>query len=191
VISSIYKTRISPCHMIQESQRTLKLTSEFLSQSLISHTFKISNYSRKWAQSPAHSPPPAFQEIQKRGRESSNGIVVVGTFSRSFSLLASKLPLNTSLHYISPSFSTTMTQYNSKLTTLAPKVACTDPRLTPTTFLDATSLSLPPPTIIRVTGGRVFAAMSSLLVLTAVGTEGSKGMIVVIHHTGFSSNFLS
>ncbi|KAE8448442.1 hypothetical protein EG329_009507 [Mollisiaceae sp. DMI_Dod_QoI] len=38
-------------------------------------------------------------------------------------------------------------------------------------------------TVVRVAGGRVEAAMSTLLVLSAVGNAGKKGTIVVVHHT--------
>ncbi|KAF8848872.1 hypothetical protein BDZ45DRAFT_543713, partial [Acephala macrosclerotiorum] len=38
-------------------------------------------------------------------------------------------------------------------------------------------------TIVRVAGGRVEAAMSTLLVLSAVGNAGKKGTIIVIHHS--------
>ena len=39
-------------------------------------------------------------------------------------------------------------------------------------------------TVVRVAGGRVSAAMSTLLVLAAVGNRGEKGVIVVVHHSG-------
>jgi len=39
-------------------------------------------------------------------------------------------------------------------------------------------------TVVRTAGGRVKPALSTLLVLTAVGGEGKKGVIVVVHHTG-------
>jgi carbonic anhydrase len=38
-------------------------------------------------------------------------------------------------------------------------------------------------TVVRTAGGRVQAAMSSLLVLSAVGNLGKKGAIMVVHHT--------
>ena len=37
--------------------------------------------------------------------------------------------------------------------------------------------------MVRTAGGRVHAAMSSLLVLSAVGNHGTKGTIMVVHHT--------
>ena len=39
-------------------------------------------------------------------------------------------------------------------------------------------------TVIRVAGGRVRAAFSTLMVLAAVGNRGEKGVIVVVHHSG-------
>ena len=39
-------------------------------------------------------------------------------------------------------------------------------------------------TVIRVAGGRVRAAFSTLMVLAAVGNGGEKGVIVVVHHSG-------
>ncbi len=38
-------------------------------------------------------------------------------------------------------------------------------------------------TVVRTAGGRVHAAMSTLLVLSAVGNSGKKGTIMVVHHT--------
>jgi carbonic anhydrase len=38
-------------------------------------------------------------------------------------------------------------------------------------------------TVVRIAGGRVHAAMSTLLVLAAVGNNGEKGVIMVVHHT--------
>ncbi len=38
-------------------------------------------------------------------------------------------------------------------------------------------------TVVRTAGGRVHAAMSTLLVLAAVGNAGKKGVIMVVHHT--------
>jgi len=38
-------------------------------------------------------------------------------------------------------------------------------------------------TVVRTAGGRVHAAMSTLLVLSAVGNLGKKGAIMVVHHT--------
>ena len=38
-------------------------------------------------------------------------------------------------------------------------------------------------TVIRVAGGRAAAALPSLLVLSAVGNNGAKGTIMVVHHT--------
>lgn len=35
----------------------------------------------------------------------------------------------------------------------------------------------------RTAGGRVEAALNTLYVLSAVGAEGKKGVIVVVHHT--------
>lgn len=42
---------------------------------------------------------------------------------------------------------------------------------------------LPEATVVRTAGGRVQAAMSTLLVLAAVGNNGKKGVIMVVHHT--------
>src|SRR3954467_13404589 len=39
-------------------------------------------------------------------------------------------------------------------------------------------------TIVRVAGGRVNAALNTLYVLSAVGTEGRRGVILVVHHSG-------
>lgn len=41
----------------------------------------------------------------------------------------------------------------------------------------------PEATVVRTAGGRVHAAMSTLLVLSAVGNSGKKGTIMVVHHT--------
>ncbi|PSS22497.1 hypothetical protein M430DRAFT_226325 [Amorphotheca resinae ATCC 22711] len=60
-------------------------------------------------------------------------------------------------------------------------VACTDPRVTPEEFLGMGDGAKA--TVVRTTGGRVRPALSSLYVLTAVGGEGKKGLIMVIHHT--------
>ncbi|KAH6719885.1 carbonic anhydrase [Leptodontidium sp. MPI-SDFR-AT-0119] len=60
-------------------------------------------------------------------------------------------------------------------------VACTDPRVTPEEFLGMDSSSKA--TVVRTAGGRVHAAMSTLLVLSAVGNAGKKGVIMVVHHT--------
>ncbi|XMA08298.1 hypothetical protein WAI453_001089 [Rhynchosporium graminicola] len=60
-------------------------------------------------------------------------------------------------------------------------VACTDPRVTPEEFLGMDSSSKA--TVVRTAGGRVHAAMSTLLVLSAVGNVGKKGTIMVVHHT--------
>lgn len=49
--------------------------------------------------------------------------------------------------------------------------------------LENQGLTLAGATIIRVAGGRVSKAMSSLHVLSAVGNNGSKGVIMVVHHT--------
>ena len=38
--------------------------------------------------------------------------------------------------------------------------------------------------IVRNAGGRVHSALNTLLVLSAVGNEGKKGLIIVVHHTG-------
>lgn len=43
---------------------------------------------------------------------------------------------------------------------------------------------VPPVTVVRTAGGRVTPALSTLYVLTAVGGEGKKGVVVVVHHTG-------
>ena len=42
-------------------------------------------------------------------------------------------------------------------------------------------------TIVRVAGGRVHAAYETLLALSAVGNEGMRGVIMVVHHTGASA----
>ncbi|KAL2074353.1 hypothetical protein VTL71DRAFT_8131 [Oculimacula yallundae] len=60
-------------------------------------------------------------------------------------------------------------------------VACTDPRVTPEEFLGMDSSSKA--TVVRTAGGRVHAAMSTLLVLSAVGNAGKKGTIMIVHHT--------
>ncbi|CZR54518.1 uncharacterized protein PAC_04402 [Phialocephala subalpina] len=62
-------------------------------------------------------------------------------------------------------------------------VACTDPRVTPEEFLGMSTEAGNKATIVRVAGGRVEAAMSTLLVLSAVGNAGKKGTILLIHHT--------
>ncbi|KUJ12734.1 uncharacterized protein LY89DRAFT_687695 [Mollisia scopiformis] len=62
-------------------------------------------------------------------------------------------------------------------------VACTDPRVTPEEFLGMSTEKGNKATVVRVAGGRVDAAMCSLLVLSAVGNAGKKGAIVVVHHT--------
>jgi hypothetical protein len=46
---------------------------------------------------------------------------------------------------------------------------------------------VPPAMMVRTAGGRVAAALNTLYVLSAVGAEGKKGVIVVIHHTGMFS----
>jgi len=56
-----------------------------------------------------------------------------------------------------------------------------DPRVTPEEFLGMDSSSKA--TVVRTAGGRVHAAMSTLLVLSAVGNLGKKGVIMVVHHT--------
>lgn len=38
-------------------------------------------------------------------------------------------------------------------------------------------------TVVRIAGGRVTSAMNTLLVLSAVGNHGKKGVIMVVHHT--------
>ena len=46
-------------------------------------------------------------------------------------------------------------------------------------------------TVVRVAGGRVRAAFSTLLVLAVVGNRGEKGVIVVVHHSGmFGFSFI-
>ncbi|PMD24228.1 hypothetical protein NA56DRAFT_31250 [Hyaloscypha hepaticicola] len=62
-------------------------------------------------------------------------------------------------------------------------VACTDPRVTPEEFLGMSSSEGNKATVVRTAGGRVHAAMSTLLVLSAVGNLGKKGVIMVVHHT--------
>ena len=80
-------------------------------------------------------------------------------------------------------------------------MACTDPRVTPEEFLgmstnegnsksslfrgliDLVFKAETEATIVRTAGGRVHAAMSTLLVLSAVGNLGKKGVIMVVHHT--------
>jgi len=62
-------------------------------------------------------------------------------------------------------------------------VACTDPRCTPEEFLGMSTTSNNKATIVRVAGGRVQSALGTLLVLAAVGNQGQKGTIMVIHHT--------
>lgn len=60
-------------------------------------------------------------------------------------------------------------------------LACTDPRVCPETFLGMTDGARA--TVVRTAGGRVRPALSTLYVLSAVGTEGKKGLIMVVHHT--------
>ncbi|KAE9379007.1 carbonic anhydrase [Stipitochalara longipes BDJ] len=62
-------------------------------------------------------------------------------------------------------------------------LACTDPRVTPEEFLGMSTSEGNKATIVRTAGGRVHAAMSTLLVLSAVGNLGTKGVIMVVHHT--------
>lgn len=38
-------------------------------------------------------------------------------------------------------------------------------------------------TVVRTAGGRIHPALSTLYVLAAVGNEGKKGLIIVVHHT--------
>lgn len=38
-------------------------------------------------------------------------------------------------------------------------------------------------TVVRTAGGRVHSALNTLLVLSAVGNAGKKGLIMVVHHT--------
>ena len=42
---------------------------------------------------------------------------------------------------------------------------------------------MPEAAVVRTAGGRVHAAMSTLCVLAAVGNQGYKGTILVVHHT--------
>jgi len=62
-------------------------------------------------------------------------------------------------------------------------LACTDPRVTPEEFLGMSTDEGNKATVVRTAGGRVHAAMSTLLVLSAVGNLGKKGVIMVVHHT--------
>lgn len=62
-------------------------------------------------------------------------------------------------------------------------VACTDPRVTPEEFLGMSAESGNKATTVRTAGGRVHDAVSTLLVLSAVGNLGKKGTIMVVHHT--------
>ncbi|KAH8658689.1 hypothetical protein BGZ60DRAFT_124537 [Tricladium varicosporioides] len=61
-------------------------------------------------------------------------------------------------------------------------IACTDPRCTPEEFMGMSPES-GNTTIVRTAGGRVQPALSTLLVLSAVGNLGKKGTIIVVHHT--------
>lgn len=94
---------------------------------------------RKWAEGKDYQAPIKFKDMQKKGRDSEDGTVIV--------------------------------------------VACTDPRVTPEEFLGMSTDAGNKATIVRVAGGRVEAAMSTLLVLSAVGNAGKKGTIIVIHHS--------
>lgn len=38
-------------------------------------------------------------------------------------------------------------------------------------------------TVVRTAGGRIHSALNTLLVLSAVGNAGKKGVIMVVHHT--------
>jgi len=60
-------------------------------------------------------------------------------------------------------------------------VACTDPRVTPEEFLGMGEGNKA--TVVRTAGGRVHSALNTLLVLSAVGNAGRKGVIMVVHHT--------
>jgi len=60
-------------------------------------------------------------------------------------------------------------------------VACTDPRVCPETFLGMKDGARA--TVVRTAGGRIRPALNTLYVLSAVGTEGEKGLIMVVHHT--------
>jgi len=61
-------------------------------------------------------------------------------------------------------------------------LACCDPRLNIEQQLGI-GTGMSSATIVRTAGGRVHSALNTLLVLTAVGNEGKKGLIIVIHHT--------
>jgi len=60
-------------------------------------------------------------------------------------------------------------------------VACTDPRVTPEEFLGMGEANRA--TVVRTAGGRVHSALNTLLVLSAVGNRGKKGVIIIVHHT--------
>lgn len=49
--------------------------------------------------------------------------------------------------------------------------------------VDFESISRAEATVVRTAGGRVQSALNSLLVLSAVGNAGKKGVIMVVHHT--------
>ncbi|RQM07163.1 hypothetical protein DH86_00000872 [Scytalidium sp. 3C] len=68
-------------------------------------------------------------------------------------------------------------------------VACSDPRCCPEEYLGMTPSNKAG--ALRVAGGRVQNALSSLYVLTAVGTHGRTGTIMVIHHTDCGMCYLT
>ena len=140
----------------------------------------------KWAAGPDYKAPIPFLEMQKAGRERVDGTVIIG-----------KLRFGMEKSFV-------IREVRDANTRNMDIVACTDPRVTPEQFLgmkDGSSVFLPlsilihydsnlnlEATVVRTAGGRVLPALSTLYVLTTVGTEGKKGLIIVIHHTG---NFVS
>ena len=127
--------------------------------------------------------------MQKAGRERVDGTVIIGK-------------LRFGIVEIEKSF--VIRELRDANTRSMDIVACTDPRVTPEQFLgmnDGSSVFFPSSvlihydsnlnleaTVVRTAGGRVLPALNTLYVLTTVGTEGKKGLIIVIHHTG---NFIS
>jgi carbonic anhydrase len=136
---------------------------------------------KAWATSPTFESPIPFLEMQKRGRGRPDGTVIVG-----------RLP----------------GERRRRPTANHNPVSCCDPRLnTEQTFGIGTGMSsefslrgnfagcangrVSAATIVRSAGGRVHTVLDSLLVLNAVGNEGKKGLIIVVHHTGkLSPNFI-
>jgi len=68
-------------------------------------------------------------------------------------------------------------------------VACSDPRCCPEEYLGIGPSNRT--ATVRVAGGRVQNALSSLYVLTAVGSHGKTGTIMVIHHTDCGMYYLN